>query len=159
MVSLISASGRLGWMPSLPRESWRKHYSGGRKISRHEGRNFAGVRWESLDGYSVLLGRWSIGWVFYRENNILVVRTTSGSLFKEVVGKLIDSKASSLSSPHAWRVHLSSLTLQNFFIINDLDKREVKTEDEDQTLLLLYSLPSSYMSFKEAIIYGGKLAI
>ena len=41
-------------------------------------------------------------------------------------------------------------------IINDLDKIEVKIEDEDQALLLLCSLPSSYKSFGEAIIYGGK---
>jgi len=52
-------------------------------------------------------------------------------------------------------VHLSSLTLQNFSIINDLDKIEVKIEDEDQTFLLLYFLPSSYKSFREAIVYGG----
>ena len=43
-----------------------------------------------------------------------------------------------------------------FSIIIDLDKIEVKLEDEDQTLLLLCFLPSSYKSFKEAIIYGGK---
>ena len=44
-------------------------------------------------------------------------------------------------------------------IINDIDKIEVKIEDEDQILLLLYSLPSSYKSFREAIIYGDKLTI
>jgi len=38
---------------------------------------------------------------FFRENNILVVRATSGSLSKEVVGKSINSEAVSLSSPHA----------------------------------------------------------
>jgi len=46
-----------------------------------------------------------------------------------------------------------------FSIINDLDKIEVKIEDEDQTLLLLCFLPSSYKSFREAIIYGGKSTI
>ena len=45
------------------------------------------------------------------------------------------------------------------FIINDLDKIEVKIEDEDQTLLLLCSLPSSYKSFRKAIIYEGKSII
>jgi len=44
-------------------------------------------------------------------------------------------------------------------IINDLDKIEVKIEDEDQELLLLCSLPSSYKSFREAIIYRGKSTI
>ena len=44
-------------------------------------------------------------------------------------------------------------------IINDLDKIEVTIEDEDQTLLLLCSLPSSYKSFRKAIIYGGKSTI
>ena len=43
-------------------------------------------------------------------------------------------------------------------IINDLDKIEVKIEDEDQALLLLCSLPSSYNSFREAI-YGDKSTI
>ena len=37
-------------------------------------------------------------------------------------------------------------------IINDLDKIEIKIEDEDQTLLLLCSLPSPYKSFRETII-------
>jgi len=46
-----------------------------------------------------------------------------------------------------------------FFIINDLDKIEVKKEDENQALLLLCSLPYSYKSFREAIFYGGKLTI
>ena len=58
------------------------------------------------------------------------------------------------------KVHLSSLTLQNFFsIINNLDKIEVKIEDENQALLLLRSLPSPYKRFREAIIYGGKSII
>ena len=35
-----------------------------------------------------------------------------------------------------------------FSIINDLDKLEVKIEDEDQELRLLYSLPSSYKSLE-----------
>jgi len=46
-----------------------------------------------------------------------------------------------------------------FSIINDLDKIEVKMKDEDQALLLLCSLPSSYKSSREAIIYGGKSTI
>ena len=44
-------------------------------------------------------------------------------------------------------------------IINDLDKIKIKIEDEDQILLLSCSLPSSYKSFKEAIIYRGKSTI
>jgi len=48
---------------------------------------------------------------------------------------------------------------ESFSIINDLDKIEVKIEDEDQTLLLLCFLPYSYMSFRKAIIYGGKSTI
>ena len=46
-----------------------------------------------------------------------------------------------------------------FSIINDLDKIEVKVEDVNQALLLLCSLPSSYKSFRKAIIYGGKSTI
>ena len=44
-------------------------------------------------------------------------------------------------------------------IINNLDKIKIKIEDEDQTLLLLCSLLSSYKSFRKAIIYGGKSTI
>jgi len=44
-------------------------------------------------------------------------------------------------------------------MINDLDKIEIKIEDENQALLLLCSLPSSYKSFREAIIYGSKSTI
>ena len=43
-------------------------------------------------------------------------------------------------------------------IINELDKIEVKIEDEDQALLILWYLSSSYKSFRGAIIYGGKSA-
>ena len=54
------------------------------------------------------------------------------------------------------KVYLSSLTLQNFLLLNDLNKIEVKIEDENETLLLLCPLPSSYKRFREGIIYGGK---
>ena len=46
-----------------------------------------------------------------------------------------------------------------FSIINDLNKIEIKIENEDQALLLLCSLPSSYKSFRKAIIYSGKSTI
>ena len=39
-----------------------------------------------------------------------------------------------------------------FFTINDLDKIEITIKDVDQALLLLCSLPSSYNSFRKAII-------
>jgi len=46
-----------------------------------------------------------------------------------------------------------------FSIINNLDKIEVKIEDDNESLPLLHSLPSSYKSYREAIIYGGKSTI
>jgi len=54
---------------------------------------------------------------------------------------------------------IKSHIVKFFSIINDLDKIKVKIKDEDQALLLLCSLPSLYKSFREAIIYGGKLTI
>ena len=54
---------------------------------------------------------------------------------------------------------IKSHIVEFFSIINNLDKIEVKIENEDQVLLLLCSLPSSYKRFKEAIIYGGKSII
>ncbi|MFQ6625657.1 hypothetical protein Gotur_006375 [Gossypium turneri] len=40
-------------------------------------------------------------------------------------------------------------------LLNDLKNVEVHIDDEDQAMLLLYSLPLSYKSFKEALIYGS----
>ena len=54
---------------------------------------------------------------------------------------------------------IKSHTVKFFSIINDLDKIEVKIEDEDQALLLQCSLHSSYKSFRETIIYEGKSTI
>ena len=69
---------------------------------------------------------------------------------------MVDFKAVSLSSLHApIRSHITEF----FSIINNLDKTEVKIEDEDQALLLLCYLSSSYKSFRKAIIYRGKSTI
>ena len=54
---------------------------------------------------------------------------------------------------------IKSHIVKFFSIINYLEKIEVKIKDKDQALLLLYSLPSSYKSFREALIYGGKSTI
>ncbi|MFQ6634260.1 hypothetical protein Gotur_011483 [Gossypium turneri] len=40
-------------------------------------------------------------------------------------------------------------------LLNDLKNVEVQADDEDQTILLLCSLPHSYKSFKETLIYGS----
>ena len=53
---------------------------------------------------------------------------------------------------------IKSHIIEFFSIINDVDKIEIKIEYEDQALLLLCSLPSSYKSFKKAI-YRGKSTI
>ncbi|MBA0644099.1 hypothetical protein Goklo_028309, partial [Gossypium klotzschianum] len=39
-------------------------------------------------------------------------------------------------------------------LLNDLKNIEVKIENKDQVMLLLYSLPSSYKSFWKTLIYG-----
>jgi len=103
MVSSISTCDRLWWTPSWLRAGWRKHYSRRRKSLKHKGRNLAGVRWENIDCYSALLDGRSVGWVFFRENNILAVEATSRSLSEEVIGDSIDFEATYLSSSHAWR--------------------------------------------------------
>jgi len=46
--------------------------------------------------------------------------------------------------------HIKSHIAEFSSIIIDLDKIEIKIEDEDQAFLLLYSLPFSYKNFKEA---------
>ena len=56
-------------------------------------------------------------------------------------------------------VHIKSHITKFYFIINDLDKIEIKIEDKNQALLLLCSLPSSYKSFRKTITYGGKSTI
>ena len=49
--------------------------------------------------------------------------------------------------------------IKKIFIIYDLDMIEIKIEDENQALLLLYYLLSLYKSFRESIIYGDKSTI
>ncbi|KAH1056524.1 hypothetical protein J1N35_034589 [Gossypium stocksii] len=39
-------------------------------------------------------------------------------------------------------------------LLNDLKNVKTNTEDEDQTMLLLCSLPHSYKTFRETLIYG-----
>ena len=51
------------------------------------------------------------------------------------------------------KYHMDELTS----IIIDLDNVDVKIEDEDQALLLLYSLPPSFKNFRETFIYGKNL--
>jgi gag-polypeptide of LTR copia-type len=45
-------------------------------------------------------------------------------------------------------------------ILNDLDRLGVKVEDEDQALLLLYSLSASYEAFRDMMMYSrGKIIL
>ncbi|KAH1091748.1 hypothetical protein J1N35_019005 [Gossypium stocksii] len=48
------------------------------------------------------------------------------------------------------RDHIGQFTT----LLNDLKNVEVQIDDEDQTMLLLCYLPSSYKSFRETLIYG-----
>ncbi|MFQ6646468.1 hypothetical protein Gotur_019150 [Gossypium turneri] len=48
------------------------------------------------------------------------------------------------------RDHIS----QFITLLNDLKNVEVHIDDEDQAMLLLCSLPPSYKSFRETLIYG-----
>ncbi|MBA0854296.1 hypothetical protein Goshw_028687 [Gossypium schwendimanii] len=48
------------------------------------------------------------------------------------------------------RDHIS----QFITLLNYLNNVEVKIDDEDQVMLLLCSLPPSYKSFRETLIYG-----
>ncbi|MFQ6669704.1 hypothetical protein Gotur_034840, partial [Gossypium turneri] len=43
---------------------------------------------------------------------------------------------------------------QSITLLNDLKNVEVQVDDEDQAILLLCSLPISYKSFRETLIYG-----
>jgi len=87
------------------------------------------------------------------------VRATSGPLSEEVIGESVDSEVTYLSSRMHKGTPIKSHVAEFFSIINNLDKIEVKIEDENQALLLLCSLPSLYESFRETIIYGGKSTI
>jgi gag-polypeptide of LTR copia-type len=51
--------------------------------------------------------------------------------------------------------HLAEFTS----ILNDLAKLGVKVDDEDQALLLLCSLPASYKSFRDLIVYSRDMII
>ncbi|MBA0636404.1 hypothetical protein Godav_025792 [Gossypium davidsonii] len=50
--------------------------------------------------------------------------------------------------------HLRDHISQFITFLNDLKNVEVQIDDEDQAMLLLYSLPLSYKSFRETLIYG-----
>ena len=56
-------------------------------------------------------------------------------------------------------IPIKSHIAEHLSIIDDLDNIEIKIEAENQALLLLCSLPYSYKSFREAIIYGDKSTI
>ena len=90
--------------------------------------------------------------------SLLLERFQDHYLKKSLVNRLIRKQHLFLLCMHKG-TPIKSHIAEFFFIINDLDKIEFKIEDEDQTLLLLCSLPSSYKSFKEAIFYGGKSTI
>ncbi|MFQ6665133.1 hypothetical protein Gotur_031981 [Gossypium turneri] len=45
--------------------------------------------------------------------------------------------------------------IQFITLLNDLKNVEVHINDEDQAMLLLCSLPLSYKSFRETLIYGS----
>ncbi|KAJ0044525.1 hypothetical protein Pint_04272 [Pistacia integerrima] len=49
---------------------------------------------------------------------------------------------------------LNSHLVEFSSIITDLSKIDLKIGDEDQTLLLLCSLPASYKNFRDTMIYG-----
>ena len=62
--------------------------------------------------------------------------STSWSLSEEVIGESADFEIVSFSSLYVWKYtyHITEFTS----IINKLDKIEVKIEDENQVLLLLF---------------------
>ncbi|MBA0787172.1 hypothetical protein Gotri_024973 [Gossypium trilobum] len=52
-----------------------------------------------------------------------------------------------------WQVQMMEILVQTMEILVQTGLKKVKINDEDQAMLLLYSLPSSYKSFKETLIY------
>ncbi|MBA0750670.1 hypothetical protein Gogos_002073, partial [Gossypium gossypioides] len=48
------------------------------------------------------------------------------------------------------RTHISEFVI----LLNDLKNLKAEISDEDLAMLLLYSLPSSYKTFRETQIYG-----
>ena len=87
------------------------------------------------------------------------MEATLGPLSEEVIGELVDSEAAFFLLRMHEGTPIKSHIVEFSFIINDLDKIDVRIEDEHQALLLLCYLLSSYKSFREAIIYRGKLTI
>ncbi|MBA0647627.1 hypothetical protein Goklo_015469 [Gossypium klotzschianum] len=55
-----------------------------------------------------------------------------------------------MNESELFRYHIS----QFITLLNNLKNVEVHIDDEDQSMLLLYSLPPSCKSFRETLIYG-----
>ncbi|MFQ6654483.1 hypothetical protein Gotur_025447 [Gossypium turneri] len=96
---------------------------------------------------------------FYGETNfnlwqvrIMTILVQSG-LKKVVTGK----KPENLNKTEWEELDKKALDHINQFItlLNDLKNVEVYIDDEGQTMLLLCSLPPSYKSFRETLIYGS----
>ena len=80
---------------------------------------------------------------FLWRKQILILGATSGPLSEEVIGVSADSEEMSLFLRMYEGTLIKSHIVEFSSINNDLDKIEVKIEDEDQALILLCSLSSS----------------
>jgi len=99
--------------------------------------------------------------------DVFSTEKTASSLWEQLQDHYIKKSLANrlILKQHLFLLRMHECTLIKSYIaefsaiINYLDKIDVKIEDEDQILLLLYSLPFSYKSFRKAIIYGGKSTI
>ena len=65
-------------------------------------------------------------------------------------------ETASLFSSYVWRYVFreSSDCVKKKKIVSDLESMEVKYDEEDLGLILLYSLPTSFATFRDTILYS-----
>ena len=76
------------------------------------------------------------------------------NVYEEVFNKSVAVEATTLHSSYGQGTSISDHIAEFTSILNDLGKLDVKVEDEDQALLLLCSLPTSYKLLRDMMIYG-----
>ncbi|KAG8478329.1 hypothetical protein CXB51_028050 [Gossypium anomalum] len=121
--------------------------------------NLNKIEWEELDEKALSAIQLCLGNTVLQE---VLMEKTSSALWKRLETLYVTK---SLANRLVLKQHLFTFRMnecevirdhisQFITLLNDLKNIEVHIDDEDQAMLLLCSLPPSYKSFKETLIFG-----